>query len=104
MPLGASTFLYSQSFLPRARCDSPAFSTSTAQYERSAQTPVTKNGRLNAKAVRQISAGSIVGLLGGLAVATFSKSLAVVIGLLVFGLQVSCLTERSAKGLVVELR
>ena len=34
--------------------------------------------------------GSFAGFIGGLAVSVFSKPLAVVIGLLVFGIQVIC--------------
>ena len=39
--------------------------------------------------------GSFVGLIGGLAVSVFSKPLAVVIGLLVFGIQVWCIADKS---------
>ncbi len=71
--------------------------------------PVFKDGRPNPRAYGQVSAGSIVGrstggrsrtglrvanalvtigLLSGVAVSTFSKTLAMVFGLLVFGVQV----------------
>jgi len=43
--------------------------------------------RLNPKVVRQISSGSIIGLCAGLAVSIFSRSLALLIGLLVIGVQ-----------------
>jgi hypothetical protein len=55
---------------------------------RDAKTPIIKNGRLNEKALRQISAGSILGLVGGVMVSFFSKPLALLIGLLVLGVQV----------------
>lgn len=99
--LGASIFTLS-TLTPRPsnsllRCDAAASPTARlsstahreyAQYEKNANTPITTGGRLNAKAVRQISAGSILGLVGGLAVSVFSKPLALLIGLLVFGVQV----------------
>ncbi|KAH6715652.1 hypothetical protein BKA61DRAFT_480461, partial [Leptodontidium sp. MPI-SDFR-AT-0119] len=56
-------------------------------YVRNAKVPVVKEGRLNEKAVRQISSGSIIGLCAGLAVSTFSRSLALILGLLVVGVQ-----------------
>jgi len=46
-----------------------------------------REGRLNESAVRQISSGSIIGLCAGLAVSTFSRSLALILGLLVVGVQ-----------------
>jgi len=55
-------------------------------YNRSSQTPL-RNYKLNPRAVRQISSGSILGLCAGLAVSTFSRSLALLIGLLVVGVQ-----------------
>jgi len=66
---------------------------SFSQYERDAKVPIVKKrGGLNPKAVKQLSTGSILGLMGGLAVSTFSKSLALLIGLMIFGVQV-CYTE-----------
>lgn len=57
-------------------------------YARDARTPVVKEGgSWNAAALKQISAGSVIGLIGGLAVGVFSKPLAVILGLLLFGLQ-----------------
>ncbi|KAF2208342.1 hypothetical protein CERZMDRAFT_87732 [Cercospora zeae-maydis SCOH1-5] len=41
----------------------------------------------NARSIRQLSAGSIIGLVTGLVISTFSKSLVLVIGLLVAGVQ-----------------
>ncbi|KAK4934061.1 hypothetical protein LTR28_010938 [Elasticomyces elasticus] len=76
------------------RLDGPMLSNPTSprewsfsQYQNEARAPVVKNGRLNPSAVRQVSIGSIAGLLGGLAVSTFSKPLALLIGLLIFGVQ-----------------
>ncbi|GAB7347734.1 hypothetical protein MBLNU459_g5286t1 [Dothideomycetes sp. NU459] len=63
---------------------------SFSQYSRDAKAPVVKkNGALNPKAVRQISTGSILGVVGGLAVSVFSKPLALLIGLLIIGVQVA---------------
>jgi len=56
-------------------------------HRKHAQTPVLRNGQLNPNGVKQISTGSIIGLCVGLAVSTFSRSLAVLLGLLVVGLQ-----------------
>jgi len=56
-------------------------------YRRNAQTPIAQNSRLNPAAVKQISSGSILGLCSGLLVSTFSRSLALLIGLLVVGVQ-----------------
>ncbi|KAA8572786.1 hypothetical protein MFRU_003g00970 [Monilinia fructicola] len=61
---------------------------SLSNYPNDAQVPIVKNGGgLNPRAVRQISSGSIVGLGAGLAVSTFSRSLALIVGLLIVGLQ-----------------
>ncbi|KAF2811138.1 uncharacterized protein BDZ99DRAFT_462413 [Mytilinidion resinicola] len=54
---------------------------------RDSQTPVVQKGSFNPQALKQVSAGSIFGLLGGLAISVFSKPLALIIGLLVFGVQ-----------------
>jgi len=48
---------------------------------------VLQQGRLNPDAVKQMSKGSIIGLCAGLAVSTFSRPLALLIGLLVVGVQ-----------------
>ncbi|KAF2630220.1 hypothetical protein BU25DRAFT_408191 [Macroventuria anomochaeta] len=57
-------------------------------YAHDAQTPViTQSGAPNPKAVRQISMGSILGVLGGLGISVFSKPLAILIGLGVVLLQ-----------------
>lgn len=80
---------------------------SFSQYASDARTPiVTPQGRFNARAVRQLSAGSIIGMLitrqsavwqeadttvsglvAGLGVSLFSKPLALLIGLLIAGVQ-----------------
>ena len=87
-------------------------------YSEEAKVPVFRNGRPNPAAYKQLSAGSIcgmayirnpfyshdhtrakdmlsllyayhaIGLLGGLAVSTFSKTLAFLLGLAVWGIQV----------------
>ncbi|KAF1362207.1 hypothetical protein EJ07DRAFT_108238 [Lizonia empirigonia] len=57
-------------------------------YSHEAQTPViTQSGAANPRAVRQISMGSILGVVGGLGVSVFSKPLAILIGLGVLLLQ-----------------
>ena len=59
-------------------------------YARDAQTPViTQSGAPNPKAVRQISMGSILGVIGGLGISVFSKPLAILLGLGIVALQVS---------------
>jgi hypothetical protein len=78
-------------------------------HRKNAQTPVLRTGQLNPNGVKQISTGSIIGnltgngqqmaahekklgLCVGLAVSTFSRSLAILLGLLVVGLQVGQFT------------
>ncbi|PBP17062.1 hypothetical protein BUE80_DR012243 [Diplocarpon rosae] len=114
--LGLSSYLsYHASNQRPLRLDSSSSRSSilsSDSYQRNAKVPLVKEGRLNARAVRQISAGSVVGygreerrgrscrvgniaadertLLGlcaGLAVSTFSRSLALIFGLLVVGVQ-----------------
>ncbi|KAG4442576.1 hypothetical protein IFR05_001906 [Cadophora sp. M221] len=89
--LGLSYLTHQTLFQQRAyRLDSSAAPPpllSQDSYVRNAKVPVLKEGRLNEKAVRQISSGSIIGLCAGLAVSTFSKSLALILGLLVVGVQ-----------------
>ncbi|TGO61693.1 hypothetical protein BCON_0025g00200 [Botryotinia convoluta] len=48
---------------------------------------IKKGGSLDSKTVSQVSSGSIVGLGAGLAVSTFSRSLALIIGLMVVAIQ-----------------
>ncbi|KAE9963053.1 hypothetical protein BLS_009747 [Venturia inaequalis] len=77
-------------FRQKLRLDSPILSNSRSfsDYKNNAKTPVVKkDGRFNVKALRQVSAGSILGMVGGLAVSVFSKPLALLIGLLIFGAQ-----------------
>jgi hypothetical protein len=59
-------------------------------YAHEAQTPIiTQSGAPNPKAVRQISMGSILGVIGGLGISVFSKPLAILLGLGIVALQVS---------------
>jgi uncharacterized membrane protein (Fun14 family) len=61
----------------------------TSNYTTEARTPVvTQSGAMNPKAIRQISMGSILGVIGGLGISVFSKPLAILIGLGIFALQV----------------
>lgn len=46
-----------------------------------------RNGGLNPGAVRQISSGSVLGLCAGILVSTFSRPLALLLGLMVIGIQ-----------------
>ncbi|KAL1302281.1 hypothetical protein AAFC00_002699 [Neodothiora populina] len=63
---------------------------SFSQYTSDAKTPVVNSdGRLNRGAVRQITRGSIAGVICGLAVSVFSKTLALLFGLVVIGVQVA---------------
>lgn len=58
-------------------------------YASEARTPViTESGAANPQAIRQISMGSILGVLGGLGISVFSKPLAILIGLGIVVLQV----------------
>lgn len=58
-------------------------------YARDAQTPViTQSGAPNPKAIRQVSMGSILGVIGGLGISVFSKPLAILLGLGIVVLQV----------------
>ena len=73
----------------RVLMDSFATRSSPLQdYQRNAKTPIVKDGRWNEKALKQVSSGSILGLVGGVLVSFFSKPLALLIGLLIFGAQV----------------
>ncbi|KAK2628420.1 hypothetical protein QTJ16_001523 [Diplocarpon rosae] len=89
--LGLSSYIsYHASTQRPLRLDSSSSRSSILSadsYQRNAKVPVVKEGRLNARAVRQISAGSIVGLCAGLTVSTFSRSLTLILGLLVVGVQ-----------------
>jgi hypothetical protein len=90
-PLIAHQFRYAQ----RIRCDGPDPLTKikndlAGNYTSEAQTPIiTQSGAVNPRAIRQISIGSILGVIGGLGISVFSKPLAVLIGLGIFILQVS---------------
>ncbi|KAF1981281.1 hypothetical protein K402DRAFT_398647 [Aulographum hederae CBS 113979] len=90
--ISASLLLRPQPQLLRPyRCDASLnspLSSNDWSYTRDAKTPVvTKDGKFNSNALRQISAGSICGVLGGVAISVFSKPLALIIGIMVFGLQ-----------------
>ncbi|KAL6704583.1 hypothetical protein ACN47E_008093 [Coniothyrium glycines] len=77
----------------RIRCDGPDPLTKitndlTSNYTTEAQTPIlTQSGAVNPRAIRQVSMGSILGLLGGLGISVFSKPLAILIGLGIVVLQ-----------------
>jgi hypothetical protein len=96
-PLILSTPLLVQQYRNRQpiRCDGPDILSKitndvTRGYTSEAKTPViTESGAANPRAIRQVSMGSILGVLGGLGVSVFSKPLAILIGLGVFVLQVS---------------
>ncbi|KAH9872683.1 hypothetical protein J1614_005077 [Plenodomus biglobosus] len=89
-PLLAYQFRHAQ----RIRCDAPdPFSKIKSDlsngYTSEAQTPIiTQSGAVNPRAIRQISMGSILGVLGGLGISVFSKPLAILIGLGIFVVQV----------------
>jgi hypothetical protein len=68
------------------------------RYASEAQTPIIKqSGAANPRAVRQISMGSIFGVLAGLGVSVFSKPLAILIGLGIVCLQVRMRLRRGAR-------
>lgn len=97
-PLILSTPLLAHQFRHRQqiRCDGPDPITKitndlTRSYTSEAQTPIiTQSGTVNPKAIRQVSLGSILGVVGGLGISVFSKPLAILIGLGIFVVQVSC--------------
>jgi hypothetical protein len=98
-PLILSAPLVTQQFgfRQRVRCDGPdplqkITSDLTRNYASEAQTPVIlESGAPNPRAIRQISMGSILGVLGGMGVSLFSKPLALLIGLGIFVVQVCSL-------------
>lgn len=93
-PLILSTPLLVQSFKRPVLCEGPdPLSKITSDirnsYAREAQTPIIKtSGAPNPRAIRQISMGSILGVLAGLGVSVFSKPLAILIGLGIVCVQV----------------
>ena len=94
-PLIQPRLAYCDSPSPIARPSSP-ISESLHSYSHDAKVPVFLDGwRPNPAAYRQISAGSILGLAGGVAVSMFSRTLAIVFGLAILGVQVSWLLHRS---------
>jgi hypothetical protein len=89
-PLLVHNFRHAQAI----RCDSAdplaKFGDLRNTYAHEAQTPIiTQSGAPNPKAVRQISMGSILGVIGGLGISVFSKPLAILLGLGIVALQVS---------------
>ena len=96
-PLILSTPLLAYQFrnAQRIRCDGPdpitkITSDLKSNYAAEARTPViTQSGAVNPRAIRQISMGSILGVIGGLGISVFSKPLAILIGLGIFAVQVS---------------
>lgn len=94
-PLILSTPLLVQSFKRPVLCDGPdPLSKITSDlrnnYAREAQTTIIKtSGAPNPRALRQVSMGSILGVLAGLGVSVFSKPLAILIGLGIVCVQVS---------------
>lgn len=94
-PLILSTPLLVQSFRRPFLCDSPdPLSKITSdignRYAHEAQTPIIKtSGTPNPRAIRQVSMGSILGVLAGLGVSVFSKPLAILMGLGIVFVQVS---------------
>lgn len=86
-PLLLSTPLLVRHMHRPISCDAPAAlapgAWQTSSQSRGATTPTTtlQSSILNPKTVRQISMGSVLGLLGGLGVSVFSKPLAVLLGL-----------------------
>jgi hypothetical protein len=105
-PLILSTPLLVQQYRNRQpiRCDGPDILSKitndvTRGYTSEAKTPViTESGAANPRAIRQVSMGSILGVIGGLGVSVFSKPLAILIGLGVFVLQVSSNEVRGQEG------
>ena len=96
-PLILSTPLLLHQYRTPILCDSPDLLSRISSdvrdaqraYSREAETPVVlQSGAANPRSVRQISMGSILGVLGGLGVSVFSKPLAVLIGLGVLLVQV----------------
>lgn len=94
-PLILSTPLLAHQFrnAQRIRCDGPdpitkITSDLKSNYAAEARTPViTQSGAVNPRAIRQISMGSILGVIGGLGISVFSKPLAILIGLGIFAVQ-----------------
>jgi len=93
-PLLISTPLLVQAYRRPVLCDGPDPLTKLTSdlrnnYSNEAQTPIIQtSGAPNPRAIRQISLGSILGLMAGLGVSVFSKPLALLIGLGVVCIQV----------------
>jgi hypothetical protein len=85
-PLIVSTPILLRQLNRPVLCDSPnAFTNAGPEPRISASYTDTgslkQSGAINPKVVRQISMGSILGVLGGLGISVFSKPLALLIGL-----------------------
>lgn len=93
-PLILSTPMLAQWHRHAILCDGPDPLTKLTSdlkknYARDARTPIIQqSGGLNPRAVRQISLGSVLGIMAGLGVSVFSKTLAVLIGLGIVCVQV----------------
>lgn len=101
-PLLVHNFRHSQAI----RCDSadPLAKLGDLRntYAHDAQTPViTQSGAANPRAVRQISIGSILGVIGGLGISVFSKPLAILLGLGIVALQVSLARKEKVHGRLI---
>ncbi|KAF2024880.1 hypothetical protein EK21DRAFT_77726 [Setomelanomma holmii] len=92
-PLLLSTPLLLHQYRHPIRCDGPdplskITSDLTKNYSSEASVPIiTESGAANPRAIRQVSMGSILGVLCGLGISVFSKPLAILIGLGIFVLQ-----------------
>jgi len=91
--LASPLLVYQSRHAQRIRCDGPDPLTKITQdltngYTSEAQTPIiTQSGSINPRAIRQVSMGSILGVVGGLGISVFSRPLAILIGLGIFFLQ-----------------
>ncbi|KAH7087762.1 hypothetical protein FB567DRAFT_525698 [Paraphoma chrysanthemicola] len=92
-PLLLSAPLLMHQYRHPVRCEGPdplskITADLTKNYSSEARTPIiTESGTANPQAIRQVSMGSILGVLGGLGISVFSKPLAILIGLGIFVLQ-----------------
>jgi len=102
--LASPLLVYQSRHAQRIRCDGPDPLTKITQdltngYTSEAQTPIiTQSGSINPRAIRQVSMGSILGVVGGLGISVFSRPLAILIGLGIFFLQVS--SECGHRGMI----
>ncbi|KAI9791970.1 MAG: hypothetical protein M1816_003239 [Peltula sp. TS41687] len=90
LTLGGTTATILPSLLPLLRPSSSSSSSSLLYCDAPATRPTTSTStsrRNESKIYRQISGGSVIGLLAGLAVGTFSRTLTFLFGVLVLGVQ-----------------